>query len=44
MHTTKSLKNKKSYCIFIQQREIQKYVLACILALITSLLKSRELG
>jgi hypothetical protein len=44
MHTSKSLKNKKSYCIFIQQRTIQKYVLACILALITSLLKSRELG
>ena len=44
MHPAKSLKNKKSYCIFIQQRKIQKYVLACILALITSLLKSRELG
>jgi len=45
MHTVKSLKNKKSYCIFIQQRKIQKYVLACILALIiTSLLKSQELG
>jgi hypothetical protein len=35
---------KKSYCIFIQQRKFQKYVLTCILALITSLLKSRELG
>jgi len=45
MHTAKSLKKiKKSYCIFIQQRKFQKkYVLACILALITSLLKSREL-
>jgi len=43
MHTAKSLKNKKSYCIFIQQRKIQKYVLACILALIISLLKSQEL-
>jgi len=45
MHTTKSLKNKKkSYCIFIQQKKFQKYVSACILALITRLLKSRELG
>jgi hypothetical protein len=44
MHTAKSFKNKKSYCIFIQQRKFQKYVLACILALITSLLKSQELG
>jgi hypothetical protein len=35
---------KKSYCIFIQQRKLQKiYILACILALITSLLKSQEL-
>jgi hypothetical protein len=34
---------KKSYCIFIQNRKLQKYIyyiLACILALITSLLKS----
>ena len=44
MHTTMSIKKQKSYCIFIQQRKFQKYVLACILALITSLLKSRELG
>jgi len=43
MHTTKSLKEKKSHHIFIQQK-FKKYVLACILALITSLLKSRELG
>jgi hypothetical protein len=46
MHTPKSLKNrnkKKSYCIFIQQRENSKKY-ACILALITSLLKSWELG
>jgi hypothetical protein len=35
---------KKSYYIFIQQKTIQKYVLACILTLITSLLNSRELG
>jgi len=48
MHMTKSLKAKKSYCIFIQQRKliyiyiyIYIYIiLACILALITSLLKS----
>jgi hypothetical protein len=42
MHTTKSLKNKrkKSDYIFIQQRKFQKYILACILALINSLLKS----
>jgi len=46
MHTVKSLKAKKSYCIFIQQIKLQKnyYVLAFILALITSLLKSREFG
>jgi hypothetical protein len=52
MHMTKSLKAKKSYCIFIQQRKliyiyiyIYIYIiLACILALITSLLKSWELG
>jgi hypothetical protein len=46
MHTAKSLKAKKSYCIFIQQIKLKKkiYVLACILALITSLLKSRELA
>ena len=37
-------KRKKLYCIFLQQRKIQKYVLTCILALITSLLKPRELG
>jgi hypothetical protein len=44
MHTTKSLKAKKSYCIFIQQRKLRKkYFLACILALITRSLKSREL-
>ena len=39
MHTAKSLKKKKSYCIFIKKK-----VLACILTLITSLLKSRELA
>jgi len=45
MHTAKSLKAKKSYCIFIKQRKLQKnIILACILALITSLLKSRTLA
>jgi len=44
MHMVKSLKNKKNLCyIFIQQKKFQKYVLTYILALITSLLKSREL-
>ena len=37
-----SIQKKKSYHIFIKQR-FKKFVLACILALITSLLKSREL-
>ena len=41
VHTAKCLKAKNSYCIFfIHQKKI--YILACILALITSLLKSRE--
>jgi len=42
MHMTKSLKvKKKSYCFFIKktQKQIQRYVLACILALITNLLE-----
>jgi hypothetical protein len=39
VHTVKCLKAKKSYCVF----QIPKNnVSACILALITSLLKSRE--
>ena len=42
MHMAKSLK-EKSHHIFIRQK-FKKYVLACILALITSLLKSRDLG
>jgi hypothetical protein len=42
MHTTNYLK-EKNYIVF-SYKKIQKYVLACILALITSLLKSRELG
>jgi len=45
INTAKSPKDKKkSYYIFLQQKKIQKYVLACILVLITSLLKSWELG
>jgi len=44
MHTVKSLK-EKNYIIFSYNKEnFKKNVLACILALITSLLKSRELG
>jgi hypothetical protein len=43
MHTAKSFKEKKIISYF-HRTKIQKYVLACILALITSLLKSRELG
>jgi len=46
MHTAKSLKNKnKNHIVFSYNKEnFKKYVLACILTLITSLLKSRELG
>jgi len=44
MHTAKSLK-EKNYIIFSYNKEnFKKNVLACILALIISLLKSRELG
>ena len=39
VHTAKCLKAKKSYCIFHTPKN---NILACILALITSLLKSRE--
>jgi hypothetical protein len=40
MHMTKYLKDtKKSYHIFIHQK-FKKYILACILVLITSLLRS----
>jgi hypothetical protein len=43
MHIAKYLKDKKnSCCIFLQQKK-QIYVLACILALITWLLKPWEL-
>jgi hypothetical protein len=48
MHTTKSLKNKnkkKNHIVFSYKGNFKKkYVLACILALITSLLKSWELS
>jgi hypothetical protein len=45
MHTAKSLKNKKNHIVFSYNKEnFKKYVLACILTLITSLLKSQELG
>jgi hypothetical protein len=43
IHTAKYLKEKKIISYF-HTTKIQKYVLACILALITSLLKSQELG
>ena len=39
MHTAECLKAKISYCVF---HTLKNNVLACILALITSLLKSRE--
>jgi hypothetical protein len=42
MHTAKSLK-EKNHIIFSYNKN-SKICLACILALITSLLKSRELG
>jgi hypothetical protein len=46
MHTAKSLKDKKKIISFFytENIKIQKYVLACILALITSLLEPWELG
>jgi len=47
MHTAKSLKDKKkkqNIISYFHTTKIQKYVLACILALITSLLKSWELN
>ena len=45
MHTAKSLK-KKNFKLYFQTIKFQKKekVLACILALITGLLKSRELA
>jgi hypothetical protein len=46
MHMVKSLKNKnKNHIVFSCNKEnFKKYVLACILVLIISLLKSRELS
>jgi hypothetical protein len=44
MYSAKSLK-AKNHIVFSDNKEnFKKYVLACILALITSLLKSREFG
>jgi len=45
MHTAKSPKQKKNHIVFSYKENFKKktYVLACILTLITSLLKSREL-
>ena len=42
MHATKSLKT--NHIIFSYKKNFKKYVSACILALIISLLKSLELG
>jgi hypothetical protein len=46
MHTAKFLKTKKDHIVFSYNKENSKtiYVLPCMLALITSLLKSSELG
>jgi hypothetical protein len=44
MHITKSLKAKNHIVFSYNKKNFKKYVLACILALITSLLKSREFG
>jgi hypothetical protein len=44
MHTTKSPEDKKKIILYFHTtKKIQKYVLACILTLITSLLNSQEL-
>jgi len=42
MHTAKYL--KKNHIIFSYNQNSKKYVLTCILTLITSLLKPREIG
>jgi len=44
MHTAKSLKEKITSYFHTTKKTSKKNVLACILTLITSLLKSRELG
>jgi hypothetical protein len=46
MHTAKFLKKIKKIILYfhITKKISKKYVLACILALITNLLKSQELG
>jgi hypothetical protein len=44
MHTAKSLKEKNHIIFSYNKNSKKKNVLACILVLMTSLLKSRELG
>jgi hypothetical protein len=44
MHTAKSAKAKNHMVFSYNKENFKKYVLAWILALITSLLKSREFG
>ena len=44
IHTAKSLKAKNHIVFSYNKENFKKYVLACILVLITSLLKSREFG
>jgi hypothetical protein len=44
MYTAKSLKAKNHIVFSYNKENFKKYVLACILASITSLLKSREFG
>jgi len=47
MHTAKSLKQKKNHIVFSYKENFEKKTymfLACILTLITSLLKPRDLG
>ena len=44
MHTVKFLKAKNHIVFSYNKENFKKYVLGCILALITSLWKSREFG
>jgi hypothetical protein len=44
MHTVKFLKAKNHIVFSYNKENFKKYVLGCILTLITSLLKSREFG
>ena len=43
-HAFGQVSQRKKIMSYFHTTKIQKYVLTCILALITSLLKSRELG